>query len=148
MAGSGRGRAGREGFVISPQGKVLHTINTEEWGKHKGQLLVLLSQESPQCKPASTSPESCQESCQGPSPLGIVISPGFIFSLYLFIQRMVGSERVTVFKDSMAPPSCGISRPAPAPSRHKFLAQGGQAPQVTSLGTLPQAGWGFCYCPH
>lgn len=40
----------------------------------------------------------------------------------------------------MATTYSGIFRAAPAPGRCKFLVQGRQAPQVTSLGTLPKAG--------
>lgn len=73
-----------------------------------------------------------------PPSLGLVISPGFIF-FFVFTYTIVCNEHVIIFKDNMAITYKGISRAAPAPGRCKFLVQGRQAPQVTSLGTLPQA---------
>ena len=53
---------------------------------------------------------------------------------------MVCNEHVIIFKDNMTVTYSGISRPAPAAGRCKFVVQSRQAQLVTSLGTLPQAG--------
>lgn len=60
---------------------------------------------------------------------------------------MVCNEHVIIFKDNITVAYSGISRPAPAAGRYKFLVQSRQAQLVTSLGTVPQAGLCWPYRP-